>query len=256
MGPRKLVPISVCSSSSSACSSDCRCPTAALFTSTSKPPWRAAMAANALRTAAGSLMSVAWASAEGPSAAASSLSAWPSRESMATRMPARTMPSQRRRPRPPEAPVTTATLLSSRACSVSVMLRAPTSNRVPRSDRHRRHVLEKTRRQGRQRMLLDRLGGPALRAMQGTKNARLAEQVDLICAHAKDLARHLGSGVARQKYGERRDFMTFHLLQLLDTRQILRRIRRNVGGHRRPRPRRNAVRAYVELCHVHRDGLR
>src|SRR5204863_720581 len=90
---------------------------------------------------------------------------------------------------------------------------ARSSNGVPGGELHRGHVLEEARFEGRHRVLGDGFGRPALRAVHRADHADLAEEVDLVGAHAEDLARHLRGLVAREVDGQRRDLGAFHLLQ-------------------------------------------
>ena len=61
-------------------------------------------------------------------------------------------------------------------------------------------------------MLGDRFRSPTLAAMHRTDHANLAEEIDFVGSHAKDLSRYVGRGIARQKHGQWRDFPLGHWL--------------------------------------------
>src|SRR6185312_1655208 len=104
--------------------------------------------------------------------------------------------------------------------------------------------------QRRHRVFGDGLRRPAFASLHRTQRTVLAEQENLVHAHAKNLPGDVPGCVAEQIGRHRRDLFRTHLLDLLDALLLRFSLRRNGSDQPAPGKRRNAVRADIEALHV------
>src|SRR5581483_7019169 len=105
-------------------------------------------------------------------------------------------------------------------------------------------------------MLGNSLRRPALAALYRPQRTVLAEQEDLIPAHAEDLTCYILRSIAHQIGCHGRDLLRSHLLDLLDARLLCLGLRGDRADQPAPGERRNAVRPHVEAAHVECDRFR
>src|SRR6202000_3254459 len=130
------------------------------------------------------------------------------------------------------------------------------SDRIPGEDIAGAVELVERILERRHAVLRNALWRPAFTAVHRAQRAVLAEQENLVHAHAEDLPRHVLGEIAEQEAAHRRDLFRAHLLDLLDPRLLRFRLRRDGADHAGPGERRDAVGAHIEAAHVERDRLR
>ena len=90
----------------------------------------------------------------------------------------------------------------------------------------------------------------------GADRAGLVEQINLVVAHAEDLAADAVGAVGAEIDRKRRDLFRRHLAEAGDARLLCFGLGRDRVDHARPGKRRDAVRAHLEARHVERDAAR
>src|SRR5262249_23817635 len=139
---------------------------------------------------------------------------------------------------------------STTAICYTALYRIPRKN-VGRALERRERGAERTLE-----LLCDLVRGPAVGAMNGAHRPGLAEQENLVVAHAEDLAGDPLGGVRAEIDGERGDLLRRHLLHARDALLLPRGFGRDRIDHAGPGERRDAVRAHLEALHVERDAAR
>src|SRR3954467_4813377 len=100
-----------------------------------------------------------------------------------------------------------------RLTATNAFMASPSSDRIPRGQLHRGHVLEEAGLERGHGLVGDGFGRPAVTAMHRSHHADLAEEIDLVGAHAEDLARYMGRALAGKVDGQRGDLGALHLLE-------------------------------------------
>src|SRR5882672_1768060 len=95
------------------------------------------------------------------------------------------------------------------------------SDRIPGEHVTRAVEWEKVGPQHRQRGVEHALGRPAFAAVGAADRPWLAEEIDLVVAHAEDLAGDVARRIGAQADDERRDTLGHELLQALHTLLLL-----------------------------------